>query len=118
MNWHHVAATGLINQHRKGWRGVWDAIVAALKGDDRISVPQPLTVEVWLELPEKPLAFELRSADERLPGQSMFIDGVRFGIEDIEGRTRTCPVCNQTRLKGGMHKGLDGAPCSGLRGDV
>lgn len=62
--WKHVASTTLINRHRSGWLGVWDALVAAVKGDERISVRRPMTLEMWVGTESDITAVEMRGGEE------------------------------------------------------
>jgi hypothetical protein len=44
--WRRVEITQTIQAHRKGWRGAWDAIVAAVRKQNRLTVPVDITFSV------------------------------------------------------------------------
>jgi hypothetical protein len=44
--WRRVEITQTIPAHRKSWWGVWDAIVAAVKKQNRLTVPVDVTFSV------------------------------------------------------------------------
>lgn len=48
--WRHISTFNYVHAHRTGWRGVWDAIKAAITGDPRLSMPQQRTTEMWIQL--------------------------------------------------------------------
>jgi hypothetical protein len=64
--WQHIVTSRLINQHRNGWPGVWDALKSAVTGNERLSVPQTLTVEMHVCLKEGPAV----DAVLMLPGET------------------------------------------------
>jgi len=45
--WKQVVLTQTIQAHRKGWLGVWDALVAAVTGNERVTVNVPVTLSVY-----------------------------------------------------------------------
>ncbi len=47
----HIAST-TIQAHRKGWIGVWDALVAAATGDSRMTVETPIVMSVYARVPD------------------------------------------------------------------
>lgn len=50
--WRKLHATRQVRAYRKGWRGVWDAIKAAVTGKPRDTIAETLTFEVWVHAPE------------------------------------------------------------------
>ena len=36
-----------VEVYRSGWRGVWDALVAAITGKPRLLVVKPITISFW-----------------------------------------------------------------------
>lgn len=48
-NWKHNVMTQTIMANRSGWKGVWDALKAAVTGNDRLTVPTPVTVSFWVK---------------------------------------------------------------------
>lgn len=48
--WKQIATYNYIDVHRTGWLGVWDALKAALTGNNRLSVPQKRTTEMWVQV--------------------------------------------------------------------
>jgi hypothetical protein len=52
--WRKVYSTSYIERHRTGWWGVWDALKAAWKREDRLVVKQPVTLSLWVKVePER-----------------------------------------------------------------
>lgn len=47
--WKHNVMTQTIMANRSGWKGVWDAVKAAVTGNDRFTVPTPITVSFWVK---------------------------------------------------------------------
>jgi len=46
--WRQVVTHQVLEVHRTGWRGVWDALVAACSGRPRLTVPQAFEFSVWV----------------------------------------------------------------------
>lgn len=46
--WKGVATVQIVYQHRTGWAGVWDAFKAAITKNDRVVVPVPTQLDVWI----------------------------------------------------------------------
>ena len=46
--WKRIIETTYAECHRTGWLGAWDAIKAAITGDERLVVVKPLTVSAWV----------------------------------------------------------------------
>lgn len=51
--WKCIGTTQIVYQHRSGWQGVWDAIKAAITGDERIVVPKKTTLTIWIHCQSK-----------------------------------------------------------------
>jgi hypothetical protein len=49
--WQQYSVTQMVDMHRGGWLGAWDAFVAALLRKPRLSVAQPMTLSVWVKAP-------------------------------------------------------------------
>lgn len=47
--WKHNVITQTIMANRRGWKGAWDAVKAATTGNDRLTVPTPITVSFWIK---------------------------------------------------------------------
>ena len=45
--WQYASVTHRVFAYRTGWRGAWDAIKAALRGDDRVQLPLDLTFGIY-----------------------------------------------------------------------
>ncbi len=79
--WQNILTMRLINQHRDGWLGVWDALKSAITGKERVSVPRPLTVElnVYSKIgPVQDAAMQLEGEDNTKAqvDTTIHIDGV------------------------------------------
>lgn len=72
--WKHVAITYEITACRSGWKGVWDAVIAALNGTNRLISPRPFTVEVWIGLP--PDKWQISSSEQLVKVNNRYINGV------------------------------------------
>jgi len=49
--WRQHVITQVVEMHRSGWLGAWDAFVAALLRKPRLSVAQPMTLSAWVKAP-------------------------------------------------------------------
>jgi hypothetical protein len=47
--WERFCESSIAPLYRAGWRGVWDAIVAAAMRRDRYAVATPITFSVWIK---------------------------------------------------------------------
>lgn len=45
--WKRIIKTEIIQTHRTGWLGVWDAIKSAITKDDRLQVPRTITISFF-----------------------------------------------------------------------
>ena len=48
-DWQQMMTTTLVPCVREGWRGVWDALVAAIKGNPRLTIATPVTYSVYVK---------------------------------------------------------------------
>jgi len=51
-SWRQHSVTQMVDMHRSGWLGAWDAFVAALLRRPRFLTPQPMTLSAWIKAPE------------------------------------------------------------------
>ena len=61
--WKQVVLTQTIQAHRTGWLGVWDALVAAVTGDKRVTVNVPVTLSVYAK-PSENVSLGLAQVEE------------------------------------------------------
>lgn len=47
--WRQIAKVGAISLNRTGWRGAWDAVIAAATNKPRRTVNQTVTFSVWVK---------------------------------------------------------------------
>ena len=47
--WRRVSTVTIGRAYRDGLAGVWDAIVSALTGRPRVTVPQAFTFSIWVK---------------------------------------------------------------------
>ena len=50
--WTRCFHYNVIKAHRTGWRGVWDALVAAILRRDRLSVPMDVSFSIYVKEPK------------------------------------------------------------------
>jgi hypothetical protein len=50
--WTQHVVTQMVEMHRSGWLGAWDAFVSALLRKPRLSVAQPMTLSAWIKAPK------------------------------------------------------------------
>lgn len=46
--WKELITISVIEAHRTGWLGVWDALYAAIFKETRITVNRPITFSAWV----------------------------------------------------------------------
>jgi hypothetical protein len=56
--------TEVIHAHRTGWRGALDALVSAVTGRPRFSVPAKVTIRFYAEHPVTISVFQARLCDD------------------------------------------------------
>jgi hypothetical protein len=74
MTDHHYRAsvTTVIEAYRPGWKGVWDALCAAITGNDRTTVPEVVRFSIGISAPAEPhdvgrmIRFRVEQGDEPL----------------------------------------------------
>lgn len=77
--WQKVGGAVLVEMTRPGWRGVWDAIVAAITNRPRHTATHELTLTLWLQTNGDAEAYinvaneqvELRPVDEPINGKTI-----------------------------------------------
>lgn len=47
--WRQIVTVGEMPLHRTGWRGAWDAVVAAATGNPRLTVNETVTFSAWVK---------------------------------------------------------------------
>lgn len=48
--WREYVKTEVVQAHRTGWQGAWDAIRAAWTGKARVTVNTPITMSIWARI--------------------------------------------------------------------
>lgn len=68
MDDYRVEVSTKIDACRKGWRGVWDAIVAAWNKDNRPCVQESVTFSLYVKTEQDPsqLGFQVKQGDKPL----------------------------------------------------
>lgn len=95
MTWERKAITTIIPAHRTGWPGAWDAIVAAITGQPRLTVPTPYTFSVMVKVSKgaevtlTAAQVETGEVDEREPMVPNPAQGLEVELPGIPGFSDT-----------------------------
>lgn len=70
--WNRIFSTVLVPSWRGGWIGVWDALVAAIKGEPRYEVARPYSMSMYVKAfdPKSPSFIQLEEGEFDTPEET------------------------------------------------
>lgn len=80
LHWTYVWGVKTLAVHRTGWAGVWDALVAAITGNDQHTTAFPVTVDLWVATASPLCSAVLQPRDA---ADVIYLDGVRLSTGDL-----------------------------------